>query len=225
MATRIDTALSLFDVHRRLDGANDLLQNYRSLVPFLSPPPQEEVLNRIRLSHSSAREFLLREIQVQIATASIPITLAALAYVKSIKETPEETLEDFPLAHRAVSMMFEFASSALSTSLQAAGYDDIIRLLLQHGADINAGYNESYAPLQAASRFGRLNTVKILLEHEANAEADNKLSDNPLVLASRNGYVEVVKLLLDSGVQMEGDASPGNNATQYRFTRLRDGTG
>ncbi|KAK2053267.1 purine and uridine phosphorylase, partial [Colletotrichum caudatum] len=112
MATRIDTAPPGFEDHVRLDSGNDLLRNYPSLVPFISPTPNEGVPKKIQLSNSSVRDILLGEGQFQRATGDITITLTALAYMKDIKETPEKTLEDFPFAELAAGIINVFTKHA-----------------------------------------------------------------------------------------------------------------
>jgi hypothetical protein len=72
------------------------------------------------------------------------------------------------------------------------GHTDIVRLLLQAGADVHARKDMA---LRAASEYGRKDIVRVLLQ----AGAKMQTYDNPLVLASRYGHTEVVRLLLDAG--------------------------
>ncbi|KAH0619086.1 hypothetical protein JD844_018734, partial [Phrynosoma platyrhinos] len=43
-------------------------------------------------------------------------------------------------------------------------YEDIVKLLLNHGADVNAKDNELWTPLHAAATCGHINLVKILIQ-------------------------------------------------------------
>lgn len=73
------------------------------------------------------------------------------------------------------------------------GYDEIVSLLLNRGADVNAGDG---AALQKASAHGHIGTVQLLLERGADVNARN---DAALSSASYYGRDKVVQLLLDRG--------------------------
>ena len=73
------------------------------------------------------------------------------------------------------------------------GYLDIVRLLLQYGADV--AVDDNYA-IGMASQNGHLEVVRLLLENGA----DPTVRDNyALIWASYYNYVDVVRLLLQHG--------------------------
>jgi hypothetical protein len=73
---------------------------------------------------------------------------------------------------------------------------NVVRLLLEHGADVNALENDdSYTPLHVAVNYGRVEVVRVLLEHGANVGAEDKKGKTPLQLASNKGYEEIMKLI------------------------------
>ncbi|PKU33374.1 protein phosphatase 1 regulatory inhibitor subunit 16b isoform x2 [Limosa lapponica baueri] len=43
-------------------------------------------------------------------------------------------------------------------------YEEIVKLLLNHGANVNAKDNELWTPLHAAATCGHINLVKILIQ-------------------------------------------------------------
>jgi ankyrin repeat protein len=55
---------------------------------------------------------------------------------------------------------------------------DVTRLLLEHGADVNARDVDRFTPLHIAARYGRVGVARVLLEHIANqgAEVDDRKS-------------------------------------------------
>jgi ankyrin repeat protein len=78
------------------------------------------------------------------------------------------------------------------------GYVDIILVLLDYGASVNA-MPGSYAPLVAASSRGYLKLVKRFLELGAHVDAVRPGGETALMCAARGGYSEIVSALLDAG--------------------------
>ena len=80
------------------------------------------------------------------------------------------------------------------------GAVDLVRLLLDHGADVKAqGKEEKHTPLHLASRNGRTDVVRVLLERGADVNARNTNNDTPLHEASNGGHVECSRGLLEHG--------------------------
>ena len=73
------------------------------------------------------------------------------------------------------------------------GHVEVVRLLLDRGADIHAGVDAS---LQWSAENGHVEVVRLLLDRGADIHADN---DYALQMSARYGHVEVVRLLLDRG--------------------------
>ena len=76
---------------------------------------------------------------------------------------------------------------------------NVARLLLEHGADVNARENDRFTPLHAAAQNGTVEVVRVLLEYGANVGAEDGGGRTPLQVASSNDHDEVVKLLLEHG--------------------------
>jgi ankyrin repeat protein len=74
-------------------------------------------------------------------------------------------------------------------------HGSVLRLLLEHGADINAQCSSGRTPLHLASSQGALEVVRLLLEHGAVVEAKNNDGNTALQAAAKYGNDEVVKLL------------------------------
>jgi ankyrin repeat protein len=95
------------------------------------------------------------------------------------------------------------------------GRGDLLRLLVEAGANVNAADSAGYTPLWVAAKNGNAGTVKMLLEAGANVNPapgpfvgrpgkweDDYYSDHcstPLWVAAERGHAEVVKLLLEAG--------------------------
>lgn len=74
------------------------------------------------------------------------------------------------------------------------GHVDIIRLLISHGADVNAQSATGNTPLMLACIAGHVDAVKELIAHGANVEDHNENGHTPLMEAASNGHVEVAKV-------------------------------
>ena len=84
------------------------------------------------------------------------------------------------------------------------GNTDVIQLLLNNGAQVNAEISERFAIVEA-SKNGHTEAIKLLLKHGAKLQT-------ALIEASRNGHAEVVKLLLEKGARVNVQDSNGRSA-------------
>ncbi|KAJ7291254.1 ankyrin repeat-containing domain protein, partial [Mycena rebaudengoi] len=93
---------------------------------------------------------------------------------------------------------------------------DVVRLLLENGAEVNAGNNGA---LQAASKADSTEIVQLLLEHGANINAPGKDNVGALeAAASRNGSPHEMDLLWDSEDQKKKKIA---EATTRWLTHIR----
>lgn len=94
-----------------------------------------------------------------------------------------------------------------------AGHTDILKLLLDNGAKVNAralaqgtvgGKRKTWrsgTPLKEASAEGHIEVVKILLENGADVNIPDHLGTTPLISAAIGGHNEIVKLLIEHGAK------------------------
>ena len=81
----------------------------------------------------------------------------------------------------------------------SSGHLEIVKLLLSHGADVNAQSSSGNTPLMYACASGHAEVVRSLLEAGANVEDHNENGHTPLMEAASAGHVEVAKILLEFG--------------------------
>ena len=97
------------------------------------------------------------------------------------------------------------------TALQSAArqrHDGMIALLIDLGADVNAG---DPTPLVAAVMRDHVPSIKVLLEHGADTEKPGQEGFRPLPLAIAEDKYEAAKALMEAGAdvnQPSGDGSP-----------------
>ena len=82
------------------------------------------------------------------------------------------------------------------------GYQNLVDVLLEHGADPNAEDREKTTPLHQAAFFGRTEIVKKLLAKGAGVNFADERGNTPLHYAAFMGYPEIAKLLLEAGADV-----------------------
>ena len=80
-------------------------------------------------------------------------------------------------------------------SAVAGRHFDIVRLLVEAGAPMNAGQQEGWTPLQGAVHNQDLDMVRYLLDHGADPKAQNEAGTSAIGLAADGGSAEMLKLL------------------------------
>ncbi|KAI9707433.1 MAG: hypothetical protein M1836_000394 [Candelina mexicana] len=90
-------------------------------------------------------------------------------------------------------------------SVAEAGDAEVVKLLLEHGADKEATDEwEDERALHAAARKGHLEIIKLLLDHGADIEAaTRRMGFKALYIAVRDNQPNVVKLLLEYGANID----------------------
>ena len=99
----------------------------------------------------------------------------------------------------------------------ANGHREVVQLLLEKGANIEAAQSAGATSLYAAAGAGHLEVVKMLLDKGANIEAAQSAGARAagvtsLYVAAWAGHLEVVKLLLEKGANIEAAQNAGARA-------------
>jgi len=116
------------------------------------------------------------------------------------------------------------------------GNEDMMRLLIGHGASVDTQSTEPWTPLTSVASDGHTGCAKLLLEHGADVHGlttktptDSPLfqsirsTDTPLYQAANEGHLETCKLLLAHGADVNGmtrpmESSPGMPTPLYGAT-------
>ena len=82
-----------------------------------------------------------------------------------------------------------------------SGSVDLLKLLLAHGAYVNARDPVGFTPLMAAAGGGLVNVMRVLLDGGASVNAKSNDGTSALQLAIRTNHPEAEKLLREKGAE------------------------
>lgn len=82
----------------------------------------------------------------------------------------------------------------------AGGHEEVVRVLLESGANVEDHNENGHTPLMEAASAGHVPVAKILLEHGAGINThSNEFKESALTLACYKGHLEMVRFLLEAG--------------------------
>lgn len=99
------------------------------------------------------------------------------------------------------------------------GYGNIVRILLNAGANVNAKGWDNGSALQQASVCGQEEVVRILLDAGADVNADEGPNGNALEAATCRGSEVICQLILDAGASLDTRSSALHDAL-WHLSRL-----
>ncbi|KAE9567466.1 hypothetical protein CGMCC3_g16399 [Colletotrichum fructicola] len=199
IATLIQKGQQEFNVERRLLRDDDILYYCPSLVSIVEVTRYGKTVREVQLAHFSVKEYLVDRNQFTLEIASSAIATTCFTYIRGIDCSYPAIRAIFPLAQYAAEVTMELARFAevsnetvqdtsttpllcfyvnaqggeYGNALQAAsyrGHQEIVKLLLNQGADVNAqggGYGNA---LQAASYRGHQEIIQLLLNQGADVK-------------------------------------------------------
>ncbi|KAF4834587.1 putative ankyrin repeat protein L25 [Colletotrichum tropicale] len=90
------------------------------------------------------------------------------------------------------------SNSPIQTAVRS-GHAEVVRALVEGGADFNAKDEEGSNPLLEAAGRGYEGVVRILVDNGSDLHVTDKTGSSPLLRAARGGYEEVIRVLIKSG--------------------------
>ena len=108
------------------------------------------------------------------------------------------------------------------------GHLDVVRVLVNQGADMEMADSVGYTPLINASFNGHLDVVRYLLEQGANRDKAECTGRTPLHVAASVGYLKIAKLLMVYGADLNAKDKNGmlpidmGHATEEIKQAIRD---
>ena len=76
-----------------------------------------------------------------------------------------------------------------------------MRMLLKHGADVNARKNDDTTPLHVAAQYWTLDGTRVLLEHGADVGAEDDRGRTASQVASEGAHDSIMTLLSEYGAR------------------------
>lgn len=127
------------------------------------------------------------------------------------------TADSIPLASKPKISGINAQDGEYGDALQAAsymGHEDIVRLLLEKGAQVNAEGGKYGCALQAASYMGHKTVLEVLLEEGANVNAKGGKYGNALQAACYDGHEAIIRLLIDNHANVNAEGGYFGTALQ-----------
>ena len=132
------------------------------------------------------------------------------------KESPKPTKS----LHEAAAGGDKVGWSALHLAT-AQGLEDIVKLLIDRGGDINAKNKTGETPLHIASELGRKALVELFLAKGADIDARRNDGVAPLHLAAWHGRMSIEELLIAKGADVNAKLDNGRTLLHFAAQKGR----
>ncbi len=122
------------------------------------------------------------------------ITACKTGNMKVVKRTEKDGFD-------IKSSLTKDGSTALMIAA-AAGQNEVIRFLIEKGANVNAKKDFGYTPLMISIINNRTETARLLIDNGAKIVAQTTLKESPFIFAIEKCNTELVGLLIDKGADI-----------------------
>ncbi|MBD3170229.1 MAG: hypothetical protein GF307_12155 [candidate division Zixibacteria bacterium] len=120
----------------------------------------------------------------------------------------KELLESNP---DLINATYNYGQSVMHAAAYS-GHIEIVKYLIEKGADVNARSGQNSNPLHGAAYYGHEDIVKLLIENGAEVDNPNAYDYRPMLSACAGGHLNIVKMLIDAGADIEATTYDGANA-------------
>ncbi|KAL6410100.1 hypothetical protein AUP68_06511 [Ilyonectria robusta] len=222
IATEIDREPRGFHKECRLFQETDVLKYCPSLVLIAQVTKGTKTVEELHLAHFSVKEYLLKNSQFYLESASIIITRTCLAYLTDIEGNHNKIKINFPMARYAAEFWMNFAASA-ETSEDVVGrivgflQDETIFQRWGRLYQADRPWEDNPGPARASRLYyacvgGLTGVARSLVDKGADVNAQGGFYGNALQAASHRGHHEIVQLLLDKGADVNAQGGFYGNA-------------
>ncbi|CAD5123429.1 DgyrCDS11779 [Dimorphilus gyrociliatus] len=218
-----DHVTQLDDVHSQIEALEDRLKYINRLMQLtMQHQNLQSSPTNTNMASSSTQTVLPTSAKKQ-HIHGVPPTCSDLPHAKKQKKKhaqiiePEPSEEPVPAIVAPASTTSQSVTPKIDVDAQtesnhdtaltlacAGGHSELVKLLLQRGANIEHKDKKGFTPLILAATAGHAEVVDILNNHGADMEAQSeRTKDTPLSLACSGGRMEVVEYLLSKGANKE----------------------
>ncbi|KAH8699326.1 ankyrin repeat-containing domain protein, partial [Phaeosphaeriaceae sp. PMI808] len=106
-----------------------------------------------------------------------------------------------------------------STCDEEDDFEEVAKILLDQGANIQAATTDGQTVLHGAARLGDTELVRYLVDHGANARAVNANAETALHNAARTSNAEAVRYLIDQGADVHAITTEGETILHAACSR------
>ena len=212
--------------------------------PSAAPSSEEEFLDAIKSGNSARVSELLKQnpdlIKARTKKGTTPVMLAMFSRHKEIAEFLATGIETNifeatalgriervrDLLKKDPALVKTFSPEGFTALHGNLNHTDVVQLLIDKGADINAVSKNGFVatPLQSALAMGWTDAAKVLIDRNANVNCRGEGGGTPLHEAAGNGQLELAKLLLDHGANLnardDNGKTPLTIALEYKQTEV-----
>ncbi|HKE57707.1 MAG TPA: ankyrin repeat domain-containing protein [Pyrinomonadaceae bacterium] len=207
-----DSEQEFFDAIKQGDAnrVGELLKQKPELIKARTKKGTTPVMLAMFSRHKELAESLASGIEINIFEAS------ALGRVERVRE----------LVKKDPTLVKAFSPEGFTALHGNLNHTDVVELLIDYGADINAVSKNNFmaTPLQSALAMGWTDAAKLLIARNANVNCCGAEGGSPLHEAAGNGQLELAKLLLDHGANVNAKDDHGKTplsiALEYKQTEM-----
>jgi len=102
-----------------------------------------------------------------------------------------------------VNCIDEYGKAPIHVACNLKNYNEVVRLLIRHGANVNVADANKYTPLHISTLLQKHDLTELLLENDANPDVIDKFGCSPIMNACMHDDVELTKMLINYGAHVD----------------------
>ncbi|KAK3759909.1 hypothetical protein RRG08_044482 [Elysia crispata] len=211
--------LHLAAYHGHLDIVKFLIDEAGIAVNGLNAKKDSALLWAARWGHQA----VVRELLNRGARAGLENDKGSTALYWAVRYGHTETVELLAGEGKAdVNQTRKLGLVAPIVLASALGLEEIIKVLLQYGADVNKSIRSGERPIHHAAREGFSQIIKHLVSHHAVVDAPDERGDTALLLAAKYGRAKSLHTLLELGANVNHKNQLGEDVWSFAVASDND---
>ncbi len=148
------------------------------------------------------------------------------AWIRAVEQGDIKTIKNF-IKRLDVNTKFDYKNTDLTELIYESnaliiackyGYEDVVKLLIANGANVNLADSSGNVPLSYAAQNGNENIVNTLIRNRAKVNISNHRGITPLMNASADGHINVAMILIENGADINTKSHQGFTALDFAVT-------